>query len=45
MRLCIYSVILSVWSRIGDDTNLYIIHIKQKHMPKIVNVNKNNKSP
>ena len=45
MKLCIYSVIMSVWSRIGDDTNLYIIPIKQKHMPKIVNVNKNNKSP
>lgn len=45
MKLCIYSVILSVWSRIGDDINLYIIHIKQKHIPKIVNVNKNNKSP
>ena len=45
MKLCIYSEILSVRSRIGDDTNLYIIHIKQKHMPKIVNVNKNNKSP
>lgn len=45
MKLCIYSVIMSVWSRIGYDTNLYIIHIKQKYMPKIVNVNKNNKSP
>lgn len=45
MKLCIYSVIMSVWSRIGDDTNLYIIQFRQKHIPKIVNVNKNNKSP
>lgn len=45
MKLCIHSVILSVWSRIGDVTNLYIIQFRQKHIPKIVNVNKNNKSP
>ena len=45
MKLCIYSEILSVRSRIGDVTNLYIIQFRQKHMPKIVNVNKNNKSP
>lgn len=45
MKLCIYSVISSAWSRIGDVTNLYIIQFRQKHMPKIVNVNKNNKSP
>lgn len=45
MKLCIYSVILSVWSLIGDVTNLYIIQFRQKHIPKIVNVNKNNKSP
>lgn len=45
MRLCISQCDYVGVSRIGDDTNLYIIHIKQKHMPKIVNVNKNNKSP